>query len=99
RLVVRDDLLGANRWAVSPALAERLSVVRLVPMHPADDDLALDLRLPVLIEVADDGHPMSLEKGKLLLGRSFPEADVEVDADFPVLAGVSRRLEPDTDRK
>jgi hypothetical protein len=92
-----DDLLRRDRRAVALPLAQRLGVVRLVPVHPADDSLLIKVLQGVLVLVADDRHVVPLQLGDLLGGRPLPQGDVHIDAEGLILGGVAGILQPDGD--
>ena len=95
--VVFDDLLGRDRRAVALASAQRLGVVRLVAVHPADDRLFVEVLQGIVVLFADDRHAMPLQFVDLLLGRSLPKAHVQIDAKGLVLGSVAGVLQPDGD--
>jgi len=98
-LVAVDDYLREDRRAVALAFGEGLGVVRLVAVHPGDDEVVVDVAEADGVLGADDRHSGGAEFGQLGFGGALPEADVEVDAGRLVAFGVGRALEPDGDRE
>src|SRR5439155_7911650 len=98
-LVILDDLLRSDGRAVALAAAERLRVVRLVAVHPADDRVAVAELQGATVLPADDVQAGLVERAELLVRRPAPQRDVGVDPKFLVPLGIPRRLEPDGKRE
>src|SRR5574341_1559914 len=78
--VILDDLRGRNRRAVAFAPPQRLRVVRLVAVHPADDGAVIEMPAAGFVLVTNHFHAGLLERDQLVLGWSLPEANVEVES-------------------
>jgi len=76
-----------------------LSIVGFILVHPTNDDWVIAMFQTNLVLLADDGHSRFPEQLQLLFRRTFPQANIQVDACFLEAFVVSGILKPHGDGK
>src|SRR5688572_4208700 len=92
--IIFDDLRRQDGRAVALALAERLGIVRLIIVHPAQNSGIVLMPKADGVLSAYHADAVLLKFLELLFRRPPPEADVHVDADVLVFCGVAGVLQP-----
>ena len=96
---VGDNLVRQDWRPVTLPIAERLRVIGLIAVHPADDEGIVAMTQADFILVADQTHAGLFQCRQLLFGRAAPETDVGVEAGLAIPFRVGGSLEPHCERK
>src|ERR1035441_7742536 len=97
--IILDDSLGGDGRTVTFRSAERLRVVGLVSVYPADNRRVVEMAAGRRVLLADHLHARRFQGRKLAFGWPLPKSYVCVEAGPAVSAGVTRVLQPDGDRE
>src|SRR5437588_9614215 len=94
-LVSLDHFLGRNRVTPAQPGAQRLRIVRFVPVHPADYRGIIQVAQRRFVLLTNHAHSRFFKGGQLFLRRSIPKRDVSIETSPTKPLRIRGCLQPD----